>query len=511
MDGNFAEYHMSPNAIIADRTSVAMPKGLPLGLLLAITKARAIQGDWKNAILGFDTALRLCPTSTPLLFFTTLIHERSLCEAYTIAHIACRSQTVPPAALVGYLVGKITALQKNFEYTGGITKADLDGNVRLSEAILELLTAYRAAGGALKAEHIVAFITSLSNMAINLQYARDSDESEARNYAAFNTKLFGLAQRTLGMPRERGQWRSLVTLTSLVAIAGKTKDKNLTGQLVSEMITLRQEPDAAAFRCLINAAGKCGDLDTMKTVWQSLVENATTNEGKGLTQTDWVALALAARDSRQVAAPAFIESEMAKHSLSDDTRDTVRDLYAKQKFKEALDTTLKDLPLDRCIDRLTEALDKFEQQLKAEQGNNPLSQPQMPVELFPNYPQLKAERQDLRQIYEELATDPMSAAIDTKGNHSAELRFENWCSVNTVLATAEAYEKYKVKCVDEAISDGKAAADVRMQDPRRWLASESGNGAVEVASDGSENPQESQDNLAWLRARIRGLRGLSDG
>ncbi|KAH0261004.1 hypothetical protein KCU84_g21859, partial [Aureobasidium melanogenum] len=93
--GVFLHYHLSHNAVIADRRQPTVISGIPKALLQGILTARILRGDAKNAYLTLDTALRLFPTKIPTRFVTLFVQERPLDEAYRVFMLACQAGATP--------------------------------------------------------------------------------------------------------------------------------------------------------------------------------------------------------------------------------------------------------------------------------------------------------------------------------------------------------------------------------------------------------------------------------
>ena len=516
--GSFAEYHFSPNAIVPDRSRLTTIRGLPMALLQAVMVARVVHGNWRQAILTLDSALRLYPTSTPVMFFTKLILERPLTEAYHIAHMACRSLVPLQPATLTRVLKAIADLQPNFERKRELKGEELDESVRLFGALLELLAAYDGAGGALSAEHISVLINALSSMAINLQYAADTEESIIQKYVAYNRQLFGFAEQIVQLIGDVRKLHSLTAYNNLIVLAGKTKDKVLVGQYASKILDHGYQPTDVTFRSLINAAGKCGDLNTVSVSWNALLEKSTKQERSGPSRSDWMALAVAARDSGQVAVSAFVESVMAEHQVPDGLRTDIRHVYTRHFSHETLDPSLEDLDLTAGIATLTMAVSKFQHFFRHSQaGKHDFYNHPFQTQIFPKHTSFEADKTQLRRIYDEMTTDPdrpggagaeqQPPDVDPNGFPIAEHRFEHWCSINELLAMAEAYEGYRKRAIEDAIAEGTQAPDLKNRDPRVWLVPRTGSSGVAALGHAEASQIDGQEN-SQLRERIRSLRGL---
>lgn len=73
-----SQYHLSPGAILPDRSKAVRIKGTSLGLLQGILTARVLYGKWQSSYLTLDTAFRLRPTQIVPRVLDVFVYERSL-------------------------------------------------------------------------------------------------------------------------------------------------------------------------------------------------------------------------------------------------------------------------------------------------------------------------------------------------------------------------------------------------------------------------------------------------
>ena len=87
----FYRYQMSPNAVLSDPDRPMTTFGTSIGLLVAIATARFQHGNWRDAYLAIDTALRLHPLQIKPHMFHLIVENRPIEEVLKAFNLWCLS------------------------------------------------------------------------------------------------------------------------------------------------------------------------------------------------------------------------------------------------------------------------------------------------------------------------------------------------------------------------------------------------------------------------------------
>lgn len=453
--GTFTQYHLLPEAIVPDRSQPVTIRGLPMTLLQAITTARVLHGDWRNGYLGLDTALRLFPTQTPTRFFEVFMYERSLAECYQIFMLACRSGVVlNPKMLTAALNRLVDSQHRSSD------ERNLGYNSMLIQGMLNSIHAYAGAGGTVDGRHVNVLLNGL--MHLHSRWA--SDEAANCNH------LISAAARHVVIAFARvGIAPHISTFNTLLTIAMKTRSWEQLEASLKNMSSLALEPDHLTHRILVTAAGWMEDPQRIEEAWKALVD-ATQSKGQKLDRLDWLALAKAVANMDQdlitweriaswsAAIPRYFEEMVAERRSRAPNGDGAckPDATSQPDAIPELDATVR-FELQHLMSRVTLITELIQSRRLQDFYEVPL-----PMSLEPPIGPKGTEEQ-LRQIYDELTTDPrqppspdLPKAVSATGFPLDELRFENWVTVNELLAEAGWYERAKRTAVDKAITTGKS-------------------------------------------------------
>ncbi|KAF2420745.1 hypothetical protein EJ08DRAFT_702337 [Tothia fuscella] len=492
--GNFVEYHLSPEAIVPDRGQDIKLEGLPMTLLQGIVTARVLHGDWRNAYLGLDTALRLLPDLVPVRFFDLLANERPVAEATRIFRLACEAKVKLSSRLLTNLIRKM--VEQQVRSSDQSTQLE---NIRIAVSALNLMRAQIGAGGVIVGPNISALVKGFSNLTVWCPPKTSSYEAQQK----FNLAISSCAKHMLDvlLPLTTPTGSRISALNSLISLAGNAGDPHTVVYALSQITELGMQPDDVTCRCFVNAAGMCGNpwADGLwQQAWQTMVEHLRAKE-QGLGEKEWITLATSCRYLSAPAARAFVEDQLLAHDADDYTRNKV-----ERMMTQSPSVPTKPLDYDPTIlsNRLKAAISQTQTQL----SNNDFSALLTPLH---NQPAL-ASLEHLRIIYDELTTDPtqpptaLGPTINTSGLAYDEHRFSNWCAVNELLAMAERHQKKTDEYIDRALANGEAVGRDGVEDTR-CLQYLEGKERAEVVQDTAveyETLREAREAVLRLRGRV---------
>ncbi|KAF1361786.1 hypothetical protein EJ07DRAFT_164276 [Lizonia empirigonia] len=457
--GTYAEYHLSPDAIVPDRTQPVHIVGLPTTLLQGIITARLMSRDWKKAYLGLDTILRLYPGQTPHRIFELFITERPVSEAYTAYLLACRSG-------VQISGGQVTNLLNRLRVAMTQARSLADRFVIL-RAIANALYAYQQCGGGLASVHVGQFIKAFEFMLPEKAPGQEFTDEEAglRNSIAMaaHESLAGLIQSGLSP--------EVHPFVSLVSLAGKLRAPDLLKLTLEDAKQAGITFGAIERRTLLTAAGLIKERNLIQALWSLVVTNAQ-KEGTPISYNDWVTLA---RACRRADLTRYFEQQLQEqaHAVTASIEERARVVANNPEPDEAKSSIalMTTEQLDSEIKTLQAQMENIRAVLMSGQPLN-LNNTPFYMHIDPQQPSLGSE-EDLRAVYDEFTTDPQqpaaAAADSTKPNTAAlsktgipldELRFRNWVNIHEMMSTASAYEASRQVIVDKAIAQRKSVKDI---------------------------------------------------
>ena len=420
--GVFAEYHLSPEAIVPDRSQPVAISNVPVLLLQGILTARLLAGDWHNAYLALDTALRLFPTQVPARFFDLFMVQRPLPEAYTAFLVACRAGVpLKPNRLTG-LITKVRKEPNN---------ASLRERVTSLRAVANAMYAYLEAGGSLEPLHLRAFIRTFESVIPAAEDGRTPFDGEVQMRNAIATAVHEFASTLLqaGFPPHAH------IFTAIIHLAGKYKVPGLFQTCLEDIQAAQLKLEATDLRTILDAAGYLGEKDVIQTCW-SRIASESQAKGEQLDYSDWVTLAEACSFSGHLD---YFHEQLWKyeHTLSAGFKQGLAD---KAKTKPHKTRSLKP---NMDFAAFTTEFDALQSQMKniaaVVMSRQPLDLRTTPfyMTLDPTRPPL-GQPEDLRTVYDEMTTDPhqpappsgtIPPALSPTGIPLDELRFQNWVSV----------------------------------------------------------------------------------
>ncbi|TKA77119.1 hypothetical protein B0A49_03224 [Cryomyces minteri] len=481
--GTFSEYHLSPRAIVPDRAAPMIFPGLHMTLLQGILTARILHGDWRNAYLALDTALRLFPTQVPHRFFELFLYERPLAEGYQVFLLACRSGVNMTSHAVTRLLDKIASLKP------GPFESSTNG-VILVRAMLNAIDAHQRAGGKLHAVASGIVIKALGDLLLSRSFTSCNSSDRERIVDV----LLDTVRETIKLFASHGIPPSLSTFNNIIsAVAGRTGRIDIIENVLRDASAVGLEPDEITRRAILVAAGDMRDMELLAASWQKLVE---ANAAKGLQPQapDWLTLARAASKLNNAA---FVEEQkvLFAHTLTQGMNTKIQreldrakargpevgmsDSLSTAAIEDGLRTilahvlrmsksvadghqpSLYESPVAMSIDMSRSILaDTFasEQELMslydelttdARQYRQTRKQgdPSQILQGAPSVPRQHPDSRPQEEVQSPIATSPTGFPLD-------KLRYENWKSINELLLEADIYETQRQHEVDQAMKSG---------------------------------------------------------
>jgi len=504
--GTFAGYHLSPNAVLPDRSQHITMDGMPMILFQGILTARLLLGDWHNAYMALDTALRLHPTSLPSRFFEIFCYERPIVESFKLFHMACRSLIVTHPRLLTTLLN--TILDEN--PSNRLVAHQLLHNVRVVEQVFDAVKAYLGTGRGLSKEHLSLMVKAMSNVVIYIPLEHSVDKATIATYEKHNALIAELTERLVeGLVPTLGRNVNSVYHT-LVGLAGRARDSDLLLRAFGRIQECGDTVTVVSHRSLITALGLTGNFEAVKIAWEPI---SAQNEPP--TRQDWLVLAKSAGNSRDPTAIEFVNEELQRLAVEPTEAAAVRLTCNARHWTNTIEDDLQTVPFHEVGDQISSVVTKTLFTLQSRRGiiHNFYEEP-----FKSDYRQSSGygiSREDLRAIYDEMTTDPeqppanaeLSPAIDAAGYPLAEHRFENWLAINELLVFAEADARERERAVEEAIANRGSVHDVKSQSARYGKAVSASDTSLSEATivDHLENVR---GDVSAVRSYVRRLRGV---
>ncbi|KAF2711711.1 hypothetical protein K504DRAFT_428385 [Pleomassaria siparia CBS 279.74] len=452
--GTFAEYHLSPEAIVPDRTQPTSITGLPIHLLQGILTARILSRDWRRAYLALDTALRLYPTQTPARFFDIFVHERHVSEGYTVFLMACRSGVVLRPYRLTTLMTKLQAYLT--------TCPSLQQRIQILRGMANAIYAYVESGGTLEGPHIGSFVHTFGKLISWNDHGGKNSEDEVKLRNMITTQ----AHEIMSILIQAGMPLVPQLFIALIALAGRLGVPELLKVTLQDIENAQMDIGPIGRRGILISAASLDDKELLENCWMGIVTQGEL-EGAKSSHAYWVTLAKACNTARH---QEFFNQQVERlqHTISVDTmRESSLQLHN---------------PLVRDAKRAEQAIlmdpAEFHQeiQLLQEQVKNiaAVIMSGIPLDLLANpfYMSLFPEKrtlgavEDLRAVYDELTTDPHQPAPSPLSEDSAmqvplsptsipldELRFRNWVNIMELMNEAKTTELEFQRQLDIAIAN----------------------------------------------------------
>lgn len=506
--GTFSAYHLSPNAILPDREAPLGIPDLPTQLLQSITHARLMRGDTRDAYLGLDSVFRIFPNTVQERFARLFQTERPASEYYTIFAMFCRAG-IPIAGVT--FKALLASIRESVAY----------GNARShAMAIRSILSALylQLCSGGLITGNSISELTIVTTHALRhpgvAGLTTDARRELVNAVLSFIRTTMEIFARYRILP-PISIFNSLIT-----NVGGYGRSKQVIGIVSADMERLGYAPTQVTRRSMLAAAGLMKDGTLVEKYWQELVDarKATKTPVDG---TDFRVLVTAVKRTGQ---EALARSALEQHKaelrpgylteipewLTEESRDrqpSASEIADAGFLVEGIRNAQKDLAV-------------INEKTKDRPAVQDFAHEDLCMALFHNS-DLNISEADMRDIYNEYTVEQVSQPLWTEDSNVtdpitsstgltlAELRYENWKSINYLLWLSERHDNAYAARVDDAISKG-------VRPPRRNMGIEKEDvQEIGIENFGMSNPvvkapkTSSQEEVAKARALIARLRSTN--
>ena len=457
--GNFNEYHLSPQSVVSDRSQPINVSGIPTTLLIGIVSARLLRGDTKNAYIGLDTALRLFPAQVPARMFAILIEERPASEAYKVFLLACRSGVVVGQDTVKTLLTKLRTLA---------TSSPIANEFAI-RAVITSVYLYIVTGGKMASSHLTEIVLSTAGIVQD----RKLNAMTSTQLNEITDRLFVLVKELFEVCSQQGVRPSIVTFNSIITnLVGKGGRRDRLADLLVDIQTLQLRPSAVTYRSILTAAGNLHDSELLQSSWSDLAE-IRESSGTPLNYSDWLIFARAAVECGDVD---FVRQQLQRlaHTVTRSISERIENILQGGPHDQAKsDDSVELSTVFELIDRIGSDVHRLGQAFQGDalwvshEGFLSMSLGEN-TQVEDRFVGDHGIERKLRALYDELTTDPQAqgaigsaapalpAAVSSTGIPFDELRYQNWKTINELLAEAEERDSAYEKAVDVAISQGTA-------------------------------------------------------
>ena len=461
--GTFAEYHFSPGAMLPDRSVEIAYKGLPTLLLQGILTARVLHGDWRSSYLAFDTCMRLFPTQVPPRIFEIFIFERPLREAYTVFMLACRAGIILKAKTLSQLLNRFAIeltrsswLVQDSKSTGIVLK--------LIDNMTEAVYAYTAAGGKPNDLQMSCFLDALHRLLPN-SYSVTIEQ--AQSTLGRRNLIVSTAMKIVSAFSSVTSESRVNAFNRLLLMSGKANLPQVMEKIQNDMIATEITMNDGTYRAIVLASGHLEDQRAVEKSWGDLVKHSQ-DIGMQLSGLDWNALAKATALAANPKYALGQLNELHRGSLGE-ASDALQQVQER-----TLGTADDSSPLVKLLDQsaledvLQRVTAKFETifDMVVKQEAKDLRDIPIHMMMDDHLNALPGSKDDHHQIYEELTRWPSeqhpagelfkdkTRAQARTGYFFDELRFENWQTINYLLAIAEQHSVEREEAIERAIEAG---------------------------------------------------------
>lgn len=454
--GTFAEYHLSPDAIVPNRDQPTLIADLPITLLQGILTARLLNNDWKNSYLALDTALRLYPAQLPARFFELFMISRQLGEAYTVFLIACRAGNVPKP---NHLTALISRIMKSIEVC-----STLRDRMVLLRAIANAIYANLQAGGSLEPIHVGQLITSFGSL-----LPEPSPETDFQgDMAVFRNRIVTFAHGGLSSLLQAGMPPSSHAFIALINLAGRLRVPDLLRVSLQDTETAQVDIGDFGARTVLTSAGQTGAKDLIEAYWQRIVHNAASN-GRQIHWKDWMSLSKACQQANHVD---YFRAQLSEqeHAIPAQRKDVILESLSEwAPYPERGIATMTSEGFENELSALNKQLKNISAVVMSGQRLDMRMSP-FYMSFDPNRPPL-GKPEDMQKVYNEYTIDPHQpplkhsaapAALSPTGIPLGDLRFANWVSVAELTDQASTFEQERL---DEIKRTGSHTARIGAKNP----------------------------------------------
>ncbi|KAL8874148.1 MAG: hypothetical protein Q9174_000486 [Haloplaca sp. 1 TL-2023] len=462
-----SQYHLSPGAILPNRSKAVRIKGTSLGLLQGILTARVLYGKWQSAFLTLDTAFRLRPTQVVPRVVDLIIYERPVFEALPVFFMYCRggNRVTSGKTLMGILKPLKALVGQMSPYK---TKA------RIVRAMFSAVEAYIGSAGVLTTQHLNFMIATVVG-AMPRRSAKSIIESNLADEGLPNDMLGVLAKLATVFGGHNAA-PNQVTFAQIICTAVSRGYPEIASAAAQDMVDMGISPSEQVALDLLKAAGLLVDPELLKMAWTSIC-NISLYEKKKPHPGSWSLMVAVARscglDSYAQEQLQALDPEIA---IQTQTKLLLDFFTTEEKLREWLPEdahTCKDM----CAE-IDEHLDQMKD-MKCGIFHNFKKEPCDEDTVFA-WPEIANESWQ-RKLYDEVSLDHSHdgsskrnpaynvetadtrdelPSISDTGIGFDELRYSNWKTINTLLVQAETYERRRQVSTSAAIEDPRVSSDL---------------------------------------------------
>ncbi|KAL9595831.1 MAG: hypothetical protein Q9219_006208 [cf. Caloplaca sp. 3 TL-2023] len=463
-----SQYHMSPGAVLPDRSQAITIKGTSSGLLQGILTARLFYGKLQRSYLTLDTIVKLRPTQIVPRALDLFIYERPIFEALPVFFMYCRGgNTVPQTTLSTVLKSMRALADKLSEYSA---------RTALIRAMFQVVEAYVGSAGKLNTIHLNIVIEAVCTTMPSQPVENPSKNTDA--IKKFLNDVVATSGKILEYFTSHHAPPNQVTFRTIISKASSLGYPDLVKVAAHDMMALGIMFDESMAADLMKAAHQLQDPKLVKTAW-SILRKGSTPELQKAAFHSWKLFAAAARSC---GLESFLESELqsvppgcsvqaqAAVLLVDDN--TVQQFRLTDSPTEGFVTNQMYVFAELCSE-VRKLLDRL-QHSQYGSYTDMLLQPLKKPAIF-EWPE-NAEESWQRSLYDELTREtrdkePRCAqaedvlrsefsrpAISDTGILFEELRYMNWKTINSLLVQTEAWERRLETSTNAAIQEERALA-----------------------------------------------------
>lgn len=428
--GTFAEYHLSPDAVVPNRAQPIAIANVPVTLLQGILTARILHDDWKSSYLALDTALRLYPCRLPSRFFELFMANRQLREAYTVFLIACRAGVLINPSQITSLLSSIRA---NMNHCDG-----LRDRVVLLRAMANALYANLQAGGSLEPIHAGIFFTSFASLLPEPAPGRDYQGHKA----SLRNRIITNAHQNLSSLLQAGMPPTPQVFSALVTLAGRLRVPDLLRVSLQDAETARVDLGEIGTRNVLDSAGRVGAKPLIEEHWTRIAHKAAL-DGKQISWKDWASFARACKRADHLD---YFRAQLREqeHTIHASSKDSIMAILEEEEhdWERTIDISRPEV-FETELAGLNQQIKNIAAVIMSGQRLD-LKKTPFYMALDPERPPL-AKREHMQEVYNEYTLDPhqpplaegvLPTASSPTGIPLDELRFENWVSVVDLMDQA---------------------------------------------------------------------------
>ena len=396
-------------------------------LVQGILAARLLNGNWRGAYELYDTYLRLYPQSKSRDFVEELLmFERPPNEAAIIAIIRCRVGMPVRQALIRIILHGIWI------------------NYRDVRSMLAVATAYTGAKGKVNGSFILRLLVCIMSSASDGPLITLGKRYQ-EGYNFIHQQIYGIttAARSRGFLLAPRKW------TRLINVARVLRRRDMLEAVVGVMEDMRIEFADHHLVAIKHAYSTIGDIKMVVKTWKVLKERFPESAHKKCLMRSLTTCGLGQRDAKRLRDSKMSSSDMLKaadNALSNPMRKAAplppggrSECPLIENCKISLEEMREDI--QKASAKFIAALQNYGEpyEFSADPDFSTI-----PSKLPAGSPPPPVSTEELESYYSTLASLGASKAgeVDESTGYTTEhLHFENWRSINQVLAIAEDNEE----------------------------------------------------------------------